>query len=302
MKDVVVLSQIDENEFINNYIVPNKPVILTAEMENWSLERFQPKDLQSEIGEHIVHVYDDLFNLVNLCPLKDYLKKNFFKSPGEDRSREYVRAYVKLADVDFEWANELFSKLSGAWHYPSCFPGNSMLVPYCSATDNIDPTVCDFPYKGLFVSGRGARTRLHRDPFNSNAILCQIYGKKKFLLYHPSKASLVMNGEDFVDPTDIDIKLFPEFQSISPDFEIELKAGECIFLPKGWFHDVTSMTDSISITWNFIHSSELGEFCRHVENNPSEQELEKLKYFWRDFISSDSSADEIVKVAKSLVF
>ncbi len=284
---------LSQQRFVDDYLSQNRPVVVANAMQNWDLQQFSPQSLKKSVGHHIVHIYDDLFDLQNLYSLSEYIDGHFNKPPNAPRSNEYVRAYIKLADVDYEWADEIFAALSGAWQYPSFLPNRSMLVPYCSADNTIDATTSNFPYKGLFVSGKGARTRLHRDPFSSNAILCQLYGEKKILLFSPDKRDQVMKGEDFIDPQLSE-------SSVVADAQVTLKAGEIIFLPRGWFHDVTTLSDSVSITWNFVHSSERETFCQHVSEYPHEQELDKVKFFIGNKISPNATAAEIITVTKTL--
>lgn len=285
-------NELNQQQFISRYLAQNRPMVITNAMHNWDLTQFSPQSLKHSVGDQPVHIYDDLFDLQDIYPLSDYLDSHFNKPPSAPPSLEYVRAYIQLLDVDYEWADEIFEALADAWQYPSFLPNQAMLVPYCSAEDSIDAHSSNFPYKGLFISGAGGRTRLHRDPVSSNAILCQLYGEKKILLFSPDKKDQLMDEDECIELAD---------SNITPDAEITLKTGEMIFLPRGWFHDVTTLTDSVSVTWNFIHSSELEAFCQHVEENPDEEALENVKFFMGDaIIDPDADADEIISVARGL--
>ena len=132
----------------------------------------------------------------------------------------------------------------------------------------------------MFISGKGGRTRLHRDPFCSHAVLCQFYGKKEILLYAPDQANYLMNlNGEFVDPTQVDKEKFSSFNKAQLAYKTILNPGEIILFPSGWFHDVTSITNSISVTWNFVHKSNSEEFCDHIKNNPNDPELQTVRFF-----------------------
>ncbi|WP_062055769.1 cupin-like domain-containing protein [Aquimarina longa] len=288
------VKSITEEKFIEEHIVSNKPVIVTDAMENWDLEKFKPEYIKKEFGHHKVQVYNDLFDLQTIQPLEKYIDANFFRSEKEGLSKQYMRWYTKLKEVDFYWSDKAFDSLKNFWSQPYFVPSTSLAVPSTKGSDSKSITEYNYPYKGLFISGKGSRTRLHKDPFMSNAVLCQFYGQKHFYLYGPDKQKNVMNNGDFVDVKNPDLNKFPSFSDITHDYEDVLSPGEIILFPSGWFHDVTCVSDSISITWNFVHAKQLETLCNHIKNNPEDDQLEILKYFIKGEVSDTASAEEII--------
>lgn len=299
MKEIRRVEKISKEEFLQNNITGNFPIIITDAMSDWDLSRFQPSSLKKEFGSEFTQVYDDLFDLQNVASLESYLDANFNK-PTVD-CKNYVRWYTKLKDVDFLWSDDVFDSLKDAWSHPYFLPKDELLVPLVQEGEDKSITEFRFPYKGLFISGKGSRTRLHRDPFNSNAVLCQFYGKKDITLYAPDQAEFVMNGDDFVNIIDPDLNKFPEFPSAKVHTKITLSAGEIILFPAGWFHDVTCATDSISITWNFVHASGLEKLVAHLRKNPNDSQIEILRFFLGDQISSTSTVEDIIAVLEKSV-
>ena len=51
-----------------------------------------------------------------------------------------------------------------------------------------------------------------------------------------------------------------------------------MFVPAGWFHHFKSATDSISLTWNFVHQARLKEFVSYLQAGPPEIERKQLVY------------------------
>lgn len=286
------VEKLSKKDYLNNYILKNKPVIITDAMDNWDLKKFQPEALKKEFGNEFTQVYNDLFDLQNVATLENYLDKNF-NQPEKD-TKEYIRWYTKLKDVDFLWSDAIFDKLKSAWSHPYFLPNNSFLVPYSKEDKNISITECRFPYKGLFISGKGARTRLHRDPFNSNAILCQFYGEKEIYLYSPEQEKHVMNGKTFVNLADPDLDKFTSFSEAKESYHVKLSPGEIIFFPAGWFHDVTSISDSISITWNFVCFEELEAFKKYIRKHPDDDQLEIVRFFLKEYISPNTSVEDVL--------
>lgn len=264
--------------FIRDYLQTSTPVIVTDTMDDWRRRgTWNPTYFRNHLGAMEVQVYDDLFTLINIEELGDYLDRNFGKA-GDARSTEYVRAYVRFKDVEFTWADRLFEALAENWGHPEFFPREDFVLPHTSPGRQVSPVHDLFPYKGLFISGRGARTRLHRDPFCTDAVLCQFHGEKQVRFYGPEYTEHLMNDGEFVDPEAIDATRFPTFASITPTYDDVLRPGEILFIPAGWFHDVTTLSDSISITWNFVHQARADAYQREVGNPLNDYDRDMLAY------------------------
>ncbi len=281
--------------FLERYIISNQPVIVTDAMDGWAARtKWTPEGLTRELGDLEVQVYNDLFDLVNVMTLAEYLEENFGRTEEDGPCSEYVRWYSRLKNLDFVWADEAFDRLKGDWKHPYFLPASGYTVPHCPAPQELSATDCLFPYRGLFISGRGARTRLHRDPWSSSAVLCQFHGSKQVVMYAPDQAEHLVDDEGFVDPADPDHERFPRFVQAKPSYEDTLVPGEVLYIPGGWFHDVTSLSDSISVTWNFVHETRGEPLRRYLAENPFDSELEILRFFLSDLVSPEASAGEIV--------
>jgi hypothetical protein len=291
------VQNLTEEDFLNDYLIKNKPVVITDGMNNWDIKRFHPESLQNEFGNEFTQIYDDLFDLQNVASLESYLKANFNQPTKE--CKQYIRWYTKLKEVDFLWSDHVFEQLIDAWSHPHFLPKQSLLIPTKKEDSAMDITKERFPYKGLFISGKGARTRLHRDPFNSNAILCQFYGEKDVVLYAPEQAPYVMNGTEFINIKDPDLLKFPDFPKAKPTYELTLKEGEIILFPSGWFHDVTCASDSVSVTWNFIHSTGFQDFRSFVLEHPEDDQLEIVRFFLGGLAPEGSDMKELIEILEA---
>jgi hypothetical protein len=249
-------------EFVDQYLVANKPVIVTDAMKTWSLFR-TPAELSERFGGELVQVYNDLFDLQNVVPLRTYLDQWFGKDVELDATKPlpYVRWYTKMKDIDFAWADTAFCSFADQWALPYFLPSSDYLLPCAGSSRKLNPARDPFPAKGLFISPKGASTRLHHDPWASDAVLCQLFGEKHFALHSPEKRSSDGSG----------VK--------ECDFEATLIPGEVIFIPRGWPHRAQGRTDSISLTWNFVHSSTWKWFFQHLASPPPANELPVLRYF-----------------------
>lgn len=116
------------------------------------------------------------------------------------------------------------------------------------------PTWYDvYPIDIIFWLGvLGTSSGLHSDVTpNCNA---QIAGSKHFLLFPPSQAKRLYQipGRTHCrfDPNMPDYERFPEARKAS-GFEVYLKPGEALYIPVGWFHQVT-VVSGMSINVNFF--------------------------------------------------
>lgn len=282
------VSNLTIEEFVSDYMIADKPIVITDGMESWRAKTlWTPEFLAERYGDVKVQVYNDLFMLVGIRPLKVYFEHFFNKdeTSGEDKHRPgYVRWYTRLKDEDrVPWADDVFAELAADWSMPYFLPRSGYLLPYCSSTGDIDPNSSPFPARGLFISGRGARTALHKDPWGSDAVLCQMYGRKRFYYFEPDQEPYLTNEEGVaVDLDAPDLEKFPDFEKAKPAFVDELEPGEMVYVPHGWYHQFDTLTDSISLTWNFVHMSTWRSFYKYLASNPSQEELDTISYFVHD--------------------
>ena len=268
---------------IEGHLKANVPVIVTDAMESWAAkDLWTPEYLEREFGDARVQVYNDLFMLIGVRKLKDYFDRYFGREPGEASGRRpgYVRWYTRLSPEDrVPWSDESFERMKDQWTTPYFMPRSAYLLPYCGPDQTIDMNTSPFPARGLFISAKGARTALHEDPWGSDAVLCQIHGWKTLRIYCPDQKPYLTQGRKAVDLEEPDLEAFPDFPKAKPTYEDELHPGECVFFPHGWFHHVGTESDSISLTWNFVHMSTWHAMFDYLRSDPPEEELKTIEYF-----------------------
>ncbi|MBZ5723084.1 MAG: cupin-like domain-containing protein [Acidobacteriia bacterium] len=278
------VTKVTVETFVSEYLRKNQPVIVTDAMRDWeALKRWTPDHLSKRFGHEQVQVYGDLFRLVGITSLSEYLTKYFGRSgtlaEGAPNFVPYVRWYSHLvADDRVPWADEVFQQIGDDWGRPYFFPSNSFVLPHCAPSDSIDPSRDWFPARGLFISAKGARTRLHADPWSSDALLCQAYGVKDFVMYDPAQAPYLTKGGRSVDVEAPDLQVFPDFPRARETARDKLQPGEILLVPAGWYHHFKSTSDSISLTWNFVHLCRLREFLSYLAAGPPETELKQLAF------------------------
>ncbi|NJL20537.1 MAG: cupin-like domain-containing protein [Leptolyngbyaceae cyanobacterium SM1_3_5] len=116
----------------------------------------------------------------------------------------------------------------------------------------------------LWVGPSGHVEALHYDP--SDGTLMQLFGEKKLLLFPPNQTANLYPFSIAVHlkhgmrlrswfsqtyPEQPDFAAFPNLKIALPQAqEVILKAGELIFLPVGWWHEVTSLGDGMTCSVN----------------------------------------------------
>lgn len=279
--NITAIDMPSSDDFVANHIATNQPVVVNG--LDFDPDQWSPAAMSADLGDLSALVYGSLFDLDDVQTLDDYLQ-DWFGLEGADDGEPipYVRWYNQLRDVEFAWGDEAFARRAGAWRAPACIPHEEMLLPVSSAGIGVDPVVDRFPYRGMLIAAQGARTRLHRDPFFSDAVVCQFHGVKEAALYHPDRAEELMertSGTSFGGFIDVRDPVTGEL-TVEPDLHGFVSPGQMIYIPHGWVHDVVVAQDSVSVTWNFIHPRGAAEFARYLADDPeTDSEFEILTYY-----------------------
>ncbi len=295
MQTFDVREHLSTEEFLAEYVRANRPVVIGG--VEFDPAYWTPGNFKRDLGELPALIYDTLFDLQEVGTLGEYIDRHFgVEGEGLRRGVPYVRWYNRLKDVDHAWGDEAFKRLAPHWKAPPTLPLDGMLVP---DAPSVDP-VCDaFPYRGVLISAKGARTRLHRDPFWSDAVVAQFHGAKEAVMYHPSRAAELTerakDGTSFGGFVDVRATALDKVD-VEPDFHGILRPGQMLYVPHGWLHDVISIEDSISITWNFVHEQGGVEFIDYLMGGAEDDtEFEVLKYMYRRYGGEYTTPQDIVR-------
>lgn len=90
------------------------------------------------------------------------------------------------------------------------------------------------------------RTPFHADVFRSYSWSANICGRKKWLLYPPGQEEFLRDthGNLAYDVTSSELRdrgLYPHSEEACQPLEIIQEAGEIIFVPSGWHHQVYNL-------------------------------------------------------------
>jgi hypothetical protein len=98
------------------------------------------------------------------------------------------------------------------------------------------------PGSALWLGPAGTITNLHHD--ESNTMLCQVLGRKRVRLVPPTMLDVVDSARGFhamLSATDV------ETRQPGASYEVTLEERDAVFIPVGWWHEVESLTPSLSL-------------------------------------------------------
>jgi len=120
-----------------------------------------------------------------------------------------------------------------------------------------------FNHHWLYVSTKGALTPLHFDNNFVHATLAQIKGEKEAsLICFEELQELCFSSEyGYIDIENPDIGKFPRYKEATRYYG-KLVPGDMMIMPSGWGHFVRTLSDSITVSFDFINSQNLKKFAR----------------------------------------
>ena len=110
-----------------------------------------------------------------------------------------------------------------------------------------------------WLGTHGTKTPLHFDSYDN--FLCQVTGAKFVRLYSPdvSSSKMYVSSESAttnqgnispVDPEKPDLDAYPKFATVQ-GLDVVLKEGDALFIPRGYWHYVRSLSTSFSMNFWF---------------------------------------------------
>ncbi|WP_082555892.1 cupin-like domain-containing protein [Pseudomonas sp. Root329] len=236
-KNIILLESIDASDamlFQKNYLMNEKPVILKGMGKDWPAIRRWSADFFRNTYGHVK---------VPVC---------YYKTKRQERYKNQTKMplgeYIYLAERNNASDNNAELPYLGGWIYHKEFP---------ELLDDIDMTLPCFPdnwlYKlpssisipptNLLIGYQHVSSPLHTDSFFVNSVLTMIVGEKKARLVSPSHTFAVSNGQDLFNP-DITNEVLKQGADI---FEGTISAGDALYIPPGWWHNVINCGFTIAV-------------------------------------------------------
>lgn len=226
-------------EFLHEYQIPRKPVILTDATKNWGARHWTPDSLCRRIGdkEVLVRGTDKHFRFDELTRL--------VKASTPENPAPYGRNLNVQRDLP-----ELLPDVQPRLKYAKPDWKSTRLLPKDWLFQN--------GLEELFYGGCGnVFPVLHIDYWGMDGFVSQLYGEKEFILFDPKDTPYLYTPENEPLSTQIedldnpDLERFPLYEKANM-IRVMLQPGDTLFNP-GWWHTTKMHEISITLitaTWN----------------------------------------------------
>lgn len=231
LKPIDRVDYINKEEFINNYLTPGKPLIITKSTESWpALQKWTFEYLKSVVGEKIVPIYDS--------------KKADPSKPINAATAEMKFAgYIDLIQKEpTDLRIFLFDPIKYA---------PALLDDFRPPTNLMGGFLDKYP--NMFFGGAGSATFLHYDIDLAHIFHTHFNGRKHVILFEQKWtdrlycipfATYALEDYDIENP---DFVNFPALDGIEGQ-EAILQHGETLFMPTGYWHWMKYLDGSFSIS------------------------------------------------------
>ncbi|KAF6280843.1 jumonji domain containing 4 [Rhinolophus ferrumequinum] len=109
------------------------------------------------------------------------------------------------------------------------------------------------------------RSPFHADIFRSFSWSVNICGRKKWFFFPPGQEETLRDCHGSL-PYDVTaFTLLDSRQHCSPPLEVTQEAGEMVFVPSGWHHQVHNLEDTISINHNWVNGCNLANMWHFLQ-------------------------------------
>ena len=256
LQDIPRVQNITKEDFIKQFFKPQKPVVIERFIEDWPAFKKWNLDYMKDIaGNKIVPLYDDR-------PV-DY--KDGFNEP---------HAKMKMSDYVDLLKTEPTKYRIFLWNVLKEIPQLQK-----------DYTFPDFGLKlmkrlpMLFFGGRNSHTFMHYDIDLANIFHFHFEGKKQCILFDQNQNEYIykiphslITRED-IDFSNPDFEKWPALKN-AKGWQCELKHGEVLYMPEGYWHYMKYLTPGFSMSLRAIarHPKNLGKafynilVMRHFDN------------------------------------
>ncbi|MGY3792203.1 cupin-like domain-containing protein [uncultured Aquimarina sp.] len=269
LEEISRVKTITKEEFLRDYFIPQKPVVIERLIEDWPAFQKWNLDYINEVaGDKEVPLFDDR-------PINSEFKFN------EPHASMKMSAYVDLLKKK---------------------PTNYRIFLY-NLLKEVPALQKDFKYPKiglkflkkmpfLFFGGGGSKVFMHYDIDLANIFHFHFHGEKQCILFPPSETkymykvphALISHQEiDFSNP---DFEKWPALKK-AKGYITYLSHGETLYMPEGYWHHMTYLTPGFSMSIrsvpkklsNFMQATYNVFFMRHFDNFMRSRKGQK----WMDY-------------------
>ncbi|XP_049731074.1 2-oxoglutarate and iron-dependent oxygenase JMJD4 isoform X1 [Elephas maximus indicus] len=271
-------------DFFKGYLLPNVPCVFSSAFtEGWgSRKHWVTPDGKPDL-DYLLRKYGDMVVPVANCGVQEYNANPKKHMP----LREYISYWKEYIQGNYsspkgclylkDWHLCRDTSVEDVYSLPVYF-SSDWLNEYWDAI-NVDD------YRFIYMGPTGTWSPFHADIFRSFSWSVNICGRKKWLLFPPGQEEALRDCHgslpyDVTSPTLLDVRLHPACARCSPPLEVTQEAGEMLFVPSGWHHQVHNLEDTISINHNWVNGCNLAPMWHFLQQELHAVQREISE--WRD--------------------
>ncbi|KNE64328.1 hypothetical protein AMAG_09354 [Allomyces macrogynus ATCC 38327] len=265
----VDVEDLSVRDFVAQYEVPSKPVVLTGVTKDWSANaNWQPEVFYNKYKKYKFKVGEDDDGNTVYLRYKHFAR--YCNSVGlEDDSPLYI--------FDSSFADRKVGK-NGDLPRPMRPILDDYEVPKYFSDDLFDMISYSRrpPHRWIVIGPDRSGTGIHLDPLGTSAWNTLVVGYKRWCLFPPHISKQVVSPRKnsvYYDPRDMrygikrvahtvhDYEAATWFNEVYPNLapyrdqlemvEIVQKPGETVYVPGGWHHVVINLSLTVAITQNY---------------------------------------------------
>lgn len=252
MPTIDTCRQLSNDEFLLRYGAPNMPFLLkngvsdTPAMQKWDWQFFK-----DQYGDRTVIVYRTSNRNV-------YEKMSF---------KQYIEYLLETNEDDPLYLLDWFV----AKNCPELITDFSVPEYFNSWIDKLVPMS---KFLAFYIGPQKSASPLHIDILSTSAWNAVFTGKKLWVFYPYEQTRYLYNGK--VNPFNPDDEKFPLFKQATGYYAVQ-DAGDLVFTPSNWWHAVYNIEPTLSLTDNFINSSNI----KQLINNFVPSTVHLIKRSWK---------------------
>uniref|UniRef100_A0A2K5J3U4 Jumonji domain-containing protein 4 n=2 Tax=Colobus angolensis palliatus TaxID=336983 RepID=A0A2K5J3U4_COLAP len=256
-------------DFVRGFLLPNLPCVFSSAFtQGWGSRRRWVTPAGRPDFDHLLRTYGDVVVPVANCGVQEYNS-----NPKEHMPlRDYITYWKEYIEGGYSSPRGcLYLK---DWHLCRDFPVEDVFtLPVYFSSDWLnefwDALDVD-DYRFVYAGPAGSWSPFHADIFGSFSWSVNVCGRKKWLLFPPGQEEALRDRHgnlpyDVTSPALCDTHLHPRSQLAGPPLEITQEAGEMVFVPSGWHHQVHNLDDTISINHNWVNGFNLANMWRFLQ-------------------------------------
>lgn len=242
LQPVDVLEEADLKKIVNDYLLKSKPLVIRGVAKQWPA-------YQKWTGEEFIRQYGKT-QVVGSRGKKREDKRYFLLA-------EYLN-YAKTTQdnppyylADWRFSGN-YPELLDDYTVPDYFENWVRRIP----EELFQGEAADYGLRWMYIGAKNTSSPMHRDVLGTSAWNAVLSGKKEWLFYPAHETENLYGGS--IDGFKVDLDVNPRYKSVEGYTCIQ-EAGDLVFTPSQWWHQVRNLEAGMSITENFINDSNIAQ-------------------------------------------